>query len=109
MLVSLQDILRLAQQKGIAIGAFNVTNMESIRAIIGAAEETKKPVILNWAEVHAPYISMEEAINLMLFYGGRASVPGLPESGSRLIVRVLYQGDASGLHRRDDRCILQAV
>jgi fructose-bisphosphate aldolase class II len=75
MLVSLQDILRLAQQKGIAIGAFNVTNMESIRAIIGAAEETKKPVILNWAEVHAPYISMEEAIDLMLFYGGRASVP----------------------------------
>ncbi|MCI2096770.1 MAG: class II fructose-bisphosphate aldolase, partial [Sphaerochaeta sp.] len=65
MIVSLQSVLQFAQQKGIAVGAFNVTNMESIRAIIGAAEETKKPVILNWAEVHAPYISMEEAINLM--------------------------------------------
>ena len=39
-------------KKGYAVGAFNCPNMESVMAIIQAAEETNSPVILNYAEVH---------------------------------------------------------
>ena len=38
MLVSLHDVMKIAERDKIAIGAFNVPNWESAAAIIGAAE-----------------------------------------------------------------------
>ena len=52
MLVSLKQLMEDAMKKGYAVGAFNCPNMESVMAIIQAAEETNSPVILNYAEVH---------------------------------------------------------
>lgn len=45
-LVSSKQILLHAQEKGYAVGAFNVENMEMIQAVIGAAEELNAPVII---------------------------------------------------------------
>lgn len=39
MLVSLSTILDLAESRKMAVGAFNVTTLEGIRALIAAAEE----------------------------------------------------------------------
>ena len=39
MLVTLKEILALAQEKKCAVGAFNTPNMTSLRAVIRAAEE----------------------------------------------------------------------
>ena len=50
MLVSLKPLMEDAMKKGYAVGAFNCPNMESVMAIIQAAEETNSPVILNYAE-----------------------------------------------------------
>lgn len=75
MIVSTIDILKIAEKKGIAIGAFNIPNLESIRAIIAAAEEAQEPVIINWAEGHGKFMCMEEAIYIMKYYGKKASVP----------------------------------
>ncbi|MDL2296153.1 class II fructose-bisphosphate aldolase [Lachnospiraceae bacterium OttesenSCG-928-E19] len=75
MLVSLKPIMEYANEKGCAIGAFNCPNLESVIAIVEAAEEMKTPVILNYAEVHSPYISMEEIAPIMLQYAKKASVP----------------------------------
>lgn len=74
MLVSLKEIMADAQEKGYAVGAFNVSNLESLMAIIGAAEETGRAVIINYAEVHAPFLSMEQA-TIMLDYAKKATVP----------------------------------
>lgn len=52
MLVNLKEILRIAEAKKIAIGSFNTPNLESIQAVIGAAEELNVPVIIMHAEVH---------------------------------------------------------
>ena len=41
MLVNLVEILKLAEEKRCAIGAFNTPNLESLQAVIGAAEELK--------------------------------------------------------------------
>ena len=48
MLVNLQTILKDADEKGYAVPAFNVYNMETVMGVIKAAEETKAPVIIQF-------------------------------------------------------------
>ena len=38
MLVSMKAVLDLADAKKIAVGAFNITSLEGIQAVLGAAE-----------------------------------------------------------------------
>ncbi len=77
MLVNLKEILKIAEEKQIAIGSFNTPNYESVKAVIGAAEELNTPVILMHAQVHEEMglCTMEEIAPLMLLYAKRASVP----------------------------------
>ncbi len=46
MLVSLQEIIRMADEGAYCIPAFNVYNTETVMGILAAAEEEKAPVIL---------------------------------------------------------------
>ena len=46
MLVSLSEVLDLAQRGRFAVPAFNVYNMETVMGAVAAAEEAKAPVIL---------------------------------------------------------------
>lgn len=48
MLYSLQDILKIGEEKGFAIPAFNVYNMETVMGVLKAAEENKSPVIMQF-------------------------------------------------------------
>ena len=57
MLVTLSEILQLAEAKKCAVGSFNTPNLESIMAVIGAAEELNVPVIIMHAEVDRKYMS----------------------------------------------------
>ena len=52
MLVTLKEILEIAEAQKCAVGSFNTPNLESIMAVIGAAEELDTPVIIMHAEVH---------------------------------------------------------
>ena len=75
MLVSLKELMADACEKGYAVGAFNASSLETVLAIIGAAEETGKGVILNYAEVHSPLIELDDIGPIMIDYAKRASVP----------------------------------
>lgn len=75
MLVSLKELMEDAEKGGYAVGAFNVSNLESLMAIMQAAEETGRGVILNYAEVHAPFLSMEQAALIILDAAKKAKVP----------------------------------
>lgn len=75
MLVSMNEILKTPCEKGYAVGAFNAYNLESMQAIMEAAEETRKGVIINYAEVHKPLIPIEEFAAIMSYYAKKASVP----------------------------------
>ena len=77
MLVTLKEILALAQEKKCAVGAFNTPNMTSLRAVIRAAEELAQPVILMHAQVHEEMglCRMEEIAPVMLQFARRAAVP----------------------------------
>lgn len=77
MLVTLKDILRIAEAEKCAIGAFNTPNLTSAKAIIGAAEEMNSPVIIMHAQVHEEMglCNMEEIAPIMHFMADRAKVP----------------------------------
>ena len=45
-LVTSKQMLEDAQKGGYAVGAFNVENMEMVKAVIAAAEEMNAPVML---------------------------------------------------------------
>lgn len=77
MLVTLKEILKIAQARGCAIGSFNTPNMASIKAVIEAAEEKNEPVIIMHAQVHEEMglCKMEEIAPVMLFFADRAKVP----------------------------------
>lgn len=46
MLVTLQEIIGLAEKKEFCVPAFNVYNIETVMGVIAAAEEAKSPVII---------------------------------------------------------------
>lgn len=75
MLVTLTEVMKDAVKNGYAVGAFNVCNLESAMAIIGAAEETGKGVILNYAGVHSPLITIDIIAPIMLQFAKKATVP----------------------------------
>ena len=53
-LVTLKELIKRADKKGIAVGAFSVGNMEMILGAVKAAEELETPIILQIAEVRLP-------------------------------------------------------
>lgn len=77
MLVTLKEILKIAEQNKTAIGSFNTPNMTSIQAVIGAAEELNQPVIIMHAQVHEEMglCKMEDIAPVMLMFAKKAKVP----------------------------------
>lgn len=74
MLVNLKEILKYAEDNNCAIGMFNATGLDSIKAIIEAAEELNTPVILAHAEVHNIYNDISLIGPIMLEVAKRAKV-----------------------------------
>ena len=75
MLVTLKDIMKIAEEKSIAVGAFNTPNLEALRAILGAAEEERLPVIIEFAECHESWIPLEMIGPIMIAAAEKAAVP----------------------------------
>ena len=75
MLVTLQWILKKAEEQKTAIGSFNTPNLESLQAVIRAAEELKLPVIIQFAQVHESWIPLSVIGPIMVEAARKASVP----------------------------------
>ncbi len=77
MIVTLKEILEIAEKKGIAVGSFNALSMPYAQAIIAAAEELDQPVILMHAQVHEEMglCKMEEVAPMMRWFAENAKVP----------------------------------
>ncbi len=75
MLVTLKEILEIAEEKKIAVGAFNTPNLESLIAILAAAEELELPVIIQFAECHEHLTSVSIMGPIMVEHAKKASVP----------------------------------
>jgi len=75
MLVTLKEILKIAEEKKIAVGAFNAANLESLQAVITAAEELHMPAILQFAQCHESWVPLALIGPVMVAEAKKASVP----------------------------------
>ena len=75
MLVNLQTILKDANEKGYAVPAFNVYNMETVMGVIRAAEEQRAPVIIQFYSRLATTGFADYLAPVILKAAQKASVP----------------------------------
>lgn len=75
MLVNLKEILKIAEEEKSAIGMFNATGFDSLQAVVGAAEELNRPVIIAHAEVHNVYNDISMVGPAMVAVAQNAKVP----------------------------------
>ena len=74
-LVTSREMLLDAQKGGYAVGAFNVENMEMVKAVIAAAEELRAPVMLQTTPSTIKYGTLETYVGIVRAEAARASVP----------------------------------
>lgn len=74
-LVTLKEVLTDARAKKYAVGNFDVFNLEMLRGVMEAAEESRSPVILAYAESFEPFADIRHYAKLLRSYGEAASVP----------------------------------
>ena len=75
MLVNLKEILKIAEEEKTAIGMFNATGFDSLQAVVAAAEELNRPVIIAHAEVHNVYNDISMVGPAMVAVANNAKVP----------------------------------
>ena len=100
-LCSSTKMLKEAQAAKIAIGAFNIENMEMAQAVISAAEEAGCPVILQTTSGTAKYAPMEVIVAIVTALAEKASVPvalHLDHSNEALIQDALKAGYTSVMY-----------
>ena len=75
MYVTSKEMLTEAQKGGYAVGAFNIENMEMVKAVIAAAEELKAPVMLQTTPGTVKYGSLETYAAIVKAEAEKAAVP----------------------------------
>jgi fructose-bisphosphate aldolase class II len=82
------DILKSAQSGKYAIGSFNFSTAEILKAIVLAAQELKSPIIVSTSEGEAGFIGMREAFALVKAWRNGNNLPkignNLPKIGNNL-------------------------
>ncbi len=74
-LVTSEQMLLSAQKGGYAVGAFNVENMEMVKAVIGAAEELRAPVMLQTTPSTVRYGALSTYQAMAAAEAEKATVP----------------------------------
>ncbi len=64
-LVPMAEILEAADEEGYAVGGFNVNNLESLQAIVKAAEEENSPLILATSEGAISYMGIDHVVGMV--------------------------------------------
>ncbi len=62
---SLREVIKEADEKGVAIGHFNVSNLEMLKGVFEAAKELNQPVIVGVSEGERDYIGVEQIVALV--------------------------------------------
>ena len=75
MLVNLIEILKSAEEKKCAVGAFNTPNLECVKAVLDAAERLGVPVIISHAELHEEVSPLAVIGPVMVQAAEKAKVP----------------------------------
>ena len=74
MLATLNEVMKIAEERRIAVGSFNTPNLESLQAVIGAAEELELPVIIQFAQCHEDWVPLSMFGPVMVEAARKAAV-----------------------------------
>ena len=74
-LVTSEKMLKDAREGGYAVAAFNIENMEMVKAIVAGAEELNAPVILQVSQSTSKYGSLETYVALVAVEAAKTSIP----------------------------------
>ncbi|MGC6655237.1 ketose 1,6-bisphosphate aldolase [Pantoea sp. EEL5] len=74
-LISLAQGLAHAQKQGYALGAFNALDTHFMRALFAAAEQQRSPFIINIAEVHFKYVTLDQLVEAIKFEAVKHAIP----------------------------------
>ncbi|MDP3726003.1 MAG: class II fructose-bisphosphate aldolase [bacterium] len=64
-MVSLKEIIAAAEQKKVAIGHFNISNIEALWGIVFAAKKLNVPVIIGTSEGERDFVGVKQAVALV--------------------------------------------
>jgi fructose-bisphosphate aldolase, class II len=62
---TLKNVLQQAQQRGVAIGHFNISDLVLLKAVFAAAQELKLPVIVGASEGERAFIGVRQIVALV--------------------------------------------
>lgn len=65
---SLRDYIADAERKGVAVGHFNISNLEALHAVCAAAREINLPVVIGVSEGERDFVGIHEAAALIRTY-----------------------------------------
>jgi len=75
MLVNTRELYLKAQKEGYAVGAFNVSTLEAIKAIIKAAVRLKSPVVIETSEKEMNFLEPALVFDIVRELGEKISTP----------------------------------
>lgn len=70
-----KSLLQKARKEGFAIGAFNASNIETIKAIVAAAEKLSSPVIIESSPGETDFVEPENLVDLVENYRRETGLP----------------------------------
>ena len=59
---TLKQVLQQAQQRGVAIGHFNISDLVLLKAVFAAAQELKVPVIVGASEGERAFMGVPQIV-----------------------------------------------
>jgi fructose-bisphosphate aldolase class II len=62
---TLREYVKEAERKGVAIGHFNISNLEGLHAVYNAAKKLKLPVIIGLSEGEEDFVGKSEAVAMV--------------------------------------------
>ncbi len=75
MLVTLAEIMKIAEERKIAAGSFNASGLEAVEAEIAAAGELNLPIIIQFAQCHESWVPLSTIGPIMIDMAKKASIP----------------------------------
>jgi len=70
-----QELLKKAREKGVAIGAFNVGNLETFKAITQAAKNLNSPVLIEASPGESSFFGYKQLVYLARAYEDQIQLP----------------------------------
>ncbi len=72
---SLREVIKDADEKGIAIGHFNVSDLVTLKAIVEVSRGLGMPVIVGVSEGEREFVGVGEIVSLVMYYREKERLP----------------------------------